>query len=95
MNNISSDHQQLSINAQNLGFPLAEYLTTRKLRSLVHEITGASLTAREIEQQGKSGQFEIPWQRGTLIVLPSTQLSSNRLLRWDLYCFPICLYKAA
>lgn len=91
----NSVDQQLSINVQQLSFPLAEYLTTRKLRSLVQEITGISLTAREIERQGKLKRFEISWENGVLVVVPAAQVSPNRLLRWDLYCLPNRLYKAA
>lgn len=95
MPNYTLNTHQLSINVQQLSFSLAEYITTRKLRTIVQEIAGISLTARKIEQQGKEGRFEVGWARGIFVISTSSQASPNRLLRWDLYYSPNYIYPAA
>ncbi len=93
MKHFNPDNRQVSINVEQLEFMLAEYLTTRRLRSLIYQIAGESLTAREIEQKGRSGHFEIPWQNGVLIVISTN--SATRLLRWNLRCLPNSILSAA
>jgi hypothetical protein len=95
MKHHNSSVRSPSLNWQNFCFPLGEYLTTRKLRSLIQEICDAQLSAREIEQKGKSGRFEILWEYGVLVVTPAMKASPNRLLHWDLHCLPSYFYPGA
>ena len=86
-NNLSSNQPEL--NLQNLQFPVARQRTTRDLRRLIEVLTGEKLTAREILQHGKQGNWQIPCTNGVVIVNPSIPPKKARFWRWDLFFWPV------
>ncbi|MFB2934960.1 hypothetical protein ACE1B6_06750 [Aerosakkonemataceae cyanobacterium BLCC-F154] len=89
--NYKPTSSQLELNLNNFEFPVANGLTTEKVREFLEIVAKAKLSAQEIRTRAKNGKLEVGYLYGVLQIFPSQTRKSGKFWRWDIVLSPISL----
>ncbi|MBD2483324.1 hypothetical protein [Planktothrix sp. FACHB-1365] len=82
---------QLQLNLNHLEFPVANGLTTEKVREFLEIVAKEKLSSQEIRTRAKNGKLEVGYPYGILQIVPSQEKKFGKFWRWDIVLSPVSM----